>query len=132
MKFKISPPVTIANLSYSTLDMVRYLVRNDRRYNRTAEDARAGKRTVAAFELSAEEVELSEADLRILADVVERPSTGSWGVFGSNRRIPRPMPDGSTQEVDVPTRTHVPAFEFLPLIDPIATAARSLPPLPAK
>lgn len=125
MKLTVANPVTIGKTAYSTLDMVKYLVDTDRRYNLSAEAARAGVRTVHAFE-SGSTVELSDDDLRLLSEVIERPARG-WGSFKATREVSEPQPDGSVRTRQMPAPVNVPAREFLPLIDPIALAAAKLP-----
>ncbi len=125
-KLTVSAPVTIGKTPYSTLDMVRHVVDTDRRFNLSAEAARAGVRVVRAFE-AGESVELADADLRLLAEVLERPQRG-WGSFRATREVSEQQPDGSQRTRSLPVPVNVPAREFLPLIDPIAAAAAKLPP----
>ncbi len=124
-KLTVSAPVTIGKTPYSTLDMVRYVVDTDRRFNLSAEAARAGVRVVRAFE-AGESVELADTDLRLLAEVLERPQRG-WGVFRATREVAEPQPDGSVRVRQVHSPAGAPAREVLPLIDPIAAAAAKLP-----
>ncbi len=125
MKFKTAAPITIGKTSYSTLDMVRFVAKNERRYNATAEAARQARRTIAAFEASGD-VDLGDEDLRQLAEVLEKPSCG-WGQFTAERDVPQRAPDGGVLMGKMQQRIAVPTVEFLPLIDPIADAAAKLP-----
>lgn len=127
-KLTVSGPITIGNAAYSTLDMVRYVVDTDRRYNMSAEAARAGVRTVQAFEAGST-VELQDDDLRLLAEVVDKPARG-WGAFRGRQDVPQPDGRGGVKVVPMESRVSVPAREFLPLIDPITQAAAKLPQLP--
>lgn len=126
-KFTVSAPITIGQTAYSALDMVRYVVDTDRRYNDSAEAARAGIRTVRAFE-AGDSVDLQESDLRLLAEVVNRPQRG-WGAFKGSQMVPQRDAQGGVRMAAQEVRALVPAREFLPLVDPIVDAAARLPPL---
>lgn len=129
MKITVAGPITIGQNPYSTLDMVRYVVATDRRYNGSAEAARAGVRTEKAFE-AGPVVELLDEDLRLLAAVVERPMRG-WGSFQGTQDVPQRDEHGAVKIKQTTVRVNVPAREFLPLIDPISEAAAKLPPAPS-
>ncbi len=126
MKFNVAPPITIGEKPYGTLDMVRHVIATDRRYNASAEAARAGVRTERAFE-AGPVVELQDDDLRLLAAVLERPQQG-WGSFRGQQSVPQRDESGAVSMKPALVRVNVPAREFLPLIDPIAEAAAKLPP----
>lgn len=121
MKLTDCPSIKIGEKPYTLVDMTRFVVRNDRRYNRDASSARQGARTIAALEAGAD---VAPEDVVALADVLERPSCG-WGAFSAPRKVPQP--DGSSRELTA--RVHVPALEFLPIVDFVQQAAASVAPL---
>lgn len=124
-KFTVSAPITVGNSPYSTLDMVRHVVDTDRRYNATADAARAAIRTVRAFEAGSV-VEIQDDDLRLLAAVLERPQRG-WGSFQGVQDVPQQNAKGAVEFKPMKVRVNVPTRQFLPLIDPITEAAAKLP-----
>lgn len=130
MKFKVSDPITIGKLTYSTAQMVAYVTKTDRVYASSASGARDGKRVAAAFE-DALEVELADEDLRLLAARLDKPSAG-WGEFWADREMPVRATNGAIEKQVMRSRVQIPAIEFLPLIDPITNAAAALPPLANK
>lgn len=126
MNLPIPAPVTIFEKSYSVLDMARHITGKERRYNRTADDARAGVRLVAALEKAGTgAADIDELDLRKFAQVLEAPSCG-WGAHEVSVQWRDPR-DGKTQ---TQTRQAAASTSFyLPLIDPITAAVKALPPL---
>lgn len=123
MKLPPCDPVDINGELYTLAQMVEHVTTKERRYNTSADAARQGKRTRDAFATGGE---LAADDLKMLAEVVERPSCG-WGEFIVTQRFQKP--DGSVQELK--QRAQAPTCLFLPLIDCIQGAARSVGWLPA-
>lgn len=130
MKLTIPAPATIFDKPYSLLEMARFITSKDRRYNRTADEARSGARLVAAIAAAGtkSQAEVDEADLRVFADAVERPSCG-WGMHEveTEHRDPR---TGETRLLK--RKGHASTVDYLPLIDSVAADAKALPPLPTK
>jgi hypothetical protein len=127
MILTVPTPVTISvtGTAFSLLDMARHVTGKDPRFNRTADAARAGARIVAAIaEAKGGTVDLTEPDLRLLAEVVEAPRCG-WGAHQIN--IELPTPQGNVRSIQ--RNVHAPTAEYLPLIDAVAKAAAALPPL---
>lgn len=132
MNLPIPAPVTILEKPYSMLDLARHVTSKERRYNRTAEDARSGVRLVAALEKARPSgAEVADEDLRKFAAVIEQPNCG-WGIHDVSIQYPDPR-DGSPKTLT--RKAHGPTAEYLPLIDAVANAAKALPSLaspPAK
>lgn len=118
MKLPSVAPVSIGDQSYTLVDLVTHVTTKDSRYNATADDARQGKRTREAVAAGSD---ILPADLKKLADVLNRPTCG-WGDFKVIQKVPRA--DGST--FDVTRRAQFPTHMFLPLIDVVQTAAASV------
>lgn len=115
MKLTGCPSVQIGQKAYTLADMARHVVRNDRTYNRDATAAREGVRVLRAIEGDAD---LTPEELTRFAAVIERPSCG-WAEVTTTIKIPRP--NGAV--VEHKQRVHVPASEFLPIIDFVQQAA---------
>jgi len=113
MEFKIPAPIQINGKPYSQSEMVVFIVRHDRRFQREAAKARLGQAILDAFETARGGVVMLDAEAgELLKEAVERPTCG-W-IFRGRKTVV----DGKPQL----QRFHVPTIEFLPLIDPIANA----------
>lgn len=129
MQLPIPTPITISvtGRPYSLLEMAAYIVTKEGRYNRTAEGARSGQRLLSALHAGGSlKAEVADDDLRLFAEVVEKPSCG-WGAHDVEIRMPSP-----TGERVMTRAVHAPTGEYLPLIDAVSNAAKSLPALPTK
>lgn len=127
MNLPIPSPVTILGKSFSLLDMARHITSKERRYNATADAARSGARLVAGIAAAGtgSVATVDAEDLRLFATVVERPNCG-WGTHEMVVEYPNPR----TGEKQIMTRNvHASTVEYLSLIDTVADAAKTLPPV---